>query len=318
MGAEFGSLPDQGWIDELLAQDLGKCLEYGRYLGKRYEKFDNIMWVMGGDRRPGPALERLNVIALGIKEYDKRHLFTGHVQPESSPADEFSNGGWLDVNNTYSYSIVHRRLLIDYNRTPVMATFLMESAYEGEHNSSEVQIRRQAYWSVLSGGFGHVFGNNPVHNFDAPIWRRVWPSEGGWQAAMDRPGSISMVHWGNLFRSLAWHDLIPDQKHEVVTKGLGEFRGLDYLFATYSADRKLVIVYIPTFRSIEIDLTKMSGSVVRAWWFDPRTGVSISAGDFATSGSRVFAPPTEGDWVFVLDDASKRPSPPGKTVNGQT
>ena len=77
-------------------------------------------------------------------------------------------GGWLSFNTTYNYEIVHQRLFEDYNRSPVLPTFLIESSYEGEHNSSEVQIRRQAYWSVLCGGFGHVFGNNPVWHFDGP------------------------------------------------------------------------------------------------------------------------------------------------------
>ena len=90
---------------------------------------------------------------------------TAQCYPESSSVDIFSGGGWLDFNATYSYGIVHRKLLADYNHTPTMPTFFIESTYESEHNSTEVQIRRQAYWASLCGGFGHVFGNFFIWSF---------------------------------------------------------------------------------------------------------------------------------------------------------
>ena len=162
-------------MEELLKLEPEKCLDYGRYLGKRYKDFDNIIWVMGGDRDPGRRMEKIDLIALGIKEFDQRHLFTAHAHPEHSAVDDFGGGGWLDLNATYTYEIVHEKLLQDYNRTPAMPFFLIESSYEGEHNSSEVQIRRQAYWAVLCGGFGHVMGNNPIWHFEGPT---LYPSSG--------------------------------------------------------------------------------------------------------------------------------------------
>jgi Protein of unknown function (DUF4038) len=213
---------NEGWIEELLKLEPEKCLAYGRYLGKRYKDFDNIIWLMGGDRNPGSALEKVDLIALGIREYDRRHLFTAHCHPENSAVDQYGRGGWLDFNSTYSYEIIHRKLLTDYNRNPAWPFFLIESSYEGEHNASDVQIRRQAYWSVLCGGFGHIFGNNPIWHLGGP---GLFPVKMTWQNAMDLPGSIGMMHWGRFFRSRPWFELVPDQKHEVVTAGLGEFNG---------------------------------------------------------------------------------------------
>lgn len=291
---------DDGWFEEILAEDLETCLEYGRYLGKRYKDLDNIIWLIGGDRNPEQALERVDMVALGIREYDKRHLFTAHCAPESSAADEYCSGGWLDFNTTYTYGIVHRKLLADFNRKPVMPFILIESTYEGEHNASQVQIRRQAYWAILCGGFGHVMGNRPI-----------WLFDGSWQTAMDAPGSMGMVHWRKLFSSRAWYELVPDQKHQAVTGGLGEFRGLDFLSAACTEDGSTVIAYLPTSRTITVDLSKVGGSKAKAWWFDPRTGKATSAGDFPTSGSEELTPPREGDWVLVIDDASEGLPPPG-------
>ena len=291
---------DEGWVKEALANGPEKCLDYGRYLGKRYKDFDNIIWMMGADLDPGPALEDVDTIALGIKEYDHRHLFSAECDPEHSAVDYYSGGGWLDFNTTYTYEIVHEKLLRDYSRTPAMPFILIESSYEGEHNSSEVQIRRQAYWAVLCGGFGQVMGNFPVDLLSP-----------GWQQAMDLPGSVGMMYWGRLFCSRAWFDLVPDQKHEVVTGGLGEFTGLDYLAAARTSDGSTVIAYLPTNRTITVDMSKVSGAQAIGWWFDPRTGRATAAGTFPTSGTQELTPPAQGDWVLVLDDASRRRLPPG-------
>ena len=101
-----------------------------------------------------------------------------------------------------------------------MPFFLIETTYEGEHNASEVQIRRQAYWALLCGATGQLMGNRPIWLFDP-----------GWQTAMDGAGSQDMVRLKALFTSRPWSELVPDQKHEVVVDGLGEFNGLDYLAA---------------------------------------------------------------------------------------
>ena len=179
---------DEGWYEEIQSNGIAKCREYGRYLGKRYRDFDNILWLMGGDRSPENALDEVREIALGIKEFDSRHLFSAHCAPEQSAVDGYPGESWLDVNCTYTYEIVHKKLNADYNRVPVMPFFLIESSYEGEHNSSSAQIRRQAYWAILCGGMGQLIGNRPIWLFDP-----------GWQNAMDASGSQSMVHLRNLF-----------------------------------------------------------------------------------------------------------------------
>jgi hypothetical protein len=291
---------DEGWYEEVLANGPAKCRDYGRYLGKRYKDFDNLVWLISGDRNPGEALEGVRALALGIKENDPRHLFTAHVAPEHSPVEEYPNETWLDFNTTYTYKLVHDSLLHDYNRRPLRPFILIESTYEGEHNASAVQIRRQAYWAILCGATGQIMGNRPLWLFDP-----------GWQAAMDAAGSVGTMHLKRLFESRAWHELIPDQKHVAVTAGLGEFNGLDYLAAARAYDGSTVIAYMPSRRRVAVDMAKISGSQAKAWWFDPRTGKATAIGVFPTRGARDFTPPGEGDWVLVLDDAARQLPAPG-------
>ena len=284
----------EGFYHEVLANGPERMLEYGEFLGRHYRRFDNIIWVMGGDRNPGPAREDIDMVAYGIREFDRRHLFTAHVRAESAPVEEYP-GSWLGIESTYSGSIVHQFLIKDYDRVPVKPFFLIETSYEGEHDSSPVQIRRQAYWAALSGGFGQVFGNRPI-----------WLFAPGWQQALNSTGSIDMMYWGRFFRSTRWFDLVPDQKHEVVTSGLGEFNGLDYLMAARTPDGGCVIAYIPTARTITVDMSKLSGPTARVTWMNPSTGTLQAGGQLPVVGMRRFTPPGEGDWVLRLDGGRGR------------
>lgn len=296
----------EGWIEEVLANGVEKCRAWGRYVGQRYRRFDNIVWLMGGDRNPGEALAHVNAVAAGIKEADGKHLFTAHCLPEASPAEQYGQGGWLDVNTTYSYSIVHRKLAEGYASVPVKPFVLIESTYEGEHGASAVQIRRQAYWAVLSGAAGQFVGNRPVWLFDP-----------GWEAAMDSVASLDMVRLKAVFQSRPWNRLVPDTKHETVVDGLGEFNGLDTVIAARTADGGTVMAYLPSARTVTVDMTRLRGRAVKAWWFDPRSGKSAAAGEFPGRGRRRFTPVSEGDWVLVLDDASAALEAPDEGTAGR-
>ena len=292
---------DEGWVEEALANGPEKCRNWGRYVGKRYRDFDNLVWLMGADRNPEQALDDVDAVASGIKEFDNRHLFTAGSDPEYSAVDRYAGGGWLDLNSTYTYGIVHKKLLADYNRIPVMPDFLLETTYEGEHNAPPVQIRRQAYWAILCGAAGQFFGNLPLWGFNP-----------GWENAMDATGSQDMMRVKAVFTSRPWYELMPDQKHEVVIDGLGEFNGLDYLAVARTVDGATVIAYLPTARVFTVDLSKVAGTAAQAWWYNPRNGNADAAGKFATGAKQKFAPPAEGDWVLVLDDAARKLAPPGQ------
>jgi hypothetical protein len=181
-----------------------------------------------------------------------------------------------------------------------MPFVLIESTYEGEHNASAVQIRRQAYWAILSGATGQFLGNRPMWLFDP-----------GWEQALNSVGAEDMQRLFLLFSSRPWFELVPDQKHEVVLDGLGEFNGMDYLTAARTSDGGTVIAYLPAARTITVDMAKLSGKTAAGWWFNPRSGRAASAGQFATTGRKQFTPPAEGDWVLVLDDSARNLLAPG-------
>jgi hypothetical protein len=127
--------------------------------------------MLGGDYTP-PKSDQwvVNDLARSIGEEDHTHLMTAHHSPESSAVAAFGEQEWLDVNTVYGYDkTIFRAMLAEYGRKPVRPFVLLETTYEGEHDSTPDQIRRQAYWAMLGGACGQFFGNNPIWHFDGPV-----------------------------------------------------------------------------------------------------------------------------------------------------
>lgn len=82
-------------------------------------------------------------------------------------------------------------------------------------------------------------------------------------------------------------------------------RGDGYLFVYSGAGIKLTV-----------NMGKISGQQVKAYWYNPRNGAVTEIGIFDNTGTREFVPQYEGfgsDWVLVLDDVAKGFSSPGAT-----
>ncbi len=279
----------EGWYYEVVGTGVDGCRRYGEYLGRRFGRYANIIWCIGGDWDPDAARPGLDAIAAGIRATGPGHLFTAHVRPETSAIEAFAGSDWLDVNFTYSYGIVHRSLLADWQRDPVMPFLLIESTYEGEHNASDLQIRRQAWWSVLCGATGQCMGNNPI-----------WLFWDGWQAAMELPASEAMARWGAFFRALDWTALVPDTEYRLVTTGLGEVRGLDRVTAAATPDGRLGVAYLPVQRPVTVDLGALAAGSVAVTWFEPATGQQRSGGTLRAAGEVTLVPPFPEDSALLL------------------
>ncbi|MGA8185558.1 MAG: putative collagen-binding domain-containing protein, partial [Terriglobia bacterium] len=163
-----------------------------------------------------------------------------------------------------------------------------------------------AYWSLLGGASGHFYGGGG----SSPLWD--FPS--GWQNALDSPGSMSMFYFGRLLRSRRWDLLVPDYDHTVLTAGYGDINGADYAPAARTSDGQTVIIYAPTQRTLSVAMDKISGTAAMGWWFDPSGGTGTFLGVYPTTGTHDFTPPSNDDWVLVLDDEAAGLGAPGQRV----
>jgi hypothetical protein len=225
--------------------------------------------------------------------------------------DVWPNEAWLNINNIYTSRDAHSAALAQFNRTGAKRPFfLVETYYENEHSSTPLSLRRQAYWTVLSGGIvGHIFGNCPVWNFNAPSGSRFCAG-GTWQWQLGSAGSRTLAYVGRLFASRAFWKLVPDWGHSALTAGFQS--GATYAAAARASDGSSIIAYIPTGRAVSVNLSQIAGASCRAWWFNPRTAVATLIDTYPIAlGTMSFTPPDTNDWVLVLDSASLNLPAPG-------
>lgn len=300
------------------AQGAEKCRDFGRWLGRRYARHHHLLWILGGDNDPGSARDHYRALAHGLKGAAPHQLLTYHAASSLSSTDAWPGEEWIDVSMIYTYfrgfnkawnreqPDVYEVGWEEYSRAPARPFFLGESTYEGEHEAwgSALQARKQAYWAILSGGIGHAYGS--------PNWR----CEAGWREGLQRPGAISLGHLRRLFESRPWWLLAPDQGHRFVSAGHGIIATNDYAVAALATDGSFGIAYLPSPRTLTVDLTRLTGSRVRAWWFNPATGHASPIAKVAKESTCTFTPPAreeDADWVLVVDDAARRHSPPGQS-----
>lgn len=292
MGYGGGS---QGWYRDMRATGESKLRNYGRFVANRFRAYDNILWVHGGDFNP-PERSLLRAVANGILDVDKRWLHTFHGSRGTSALGYLGNSEpWLTVNSIYAdENTVVAEALREHARSS-MPFFLIEARYEHEGGSTEATIRAQAYQAVLSGGAGHLMGNKPVWKFDR-----------GWQSAMGSPGARTLSHLRSLFESVSWWTLRPDADKTLLTKGAGE--RADQAVAARASDGAFALVYVPSARTLTVNLGKLAGPSVRARWYDPTAGsyTILPGSPFRAAGSMAYASPGHntngfGDWVLVLE-----------------
>ncbi len=314
-----------GWLTTMQDNGTNNCRAYGRYLGNRYKDFTNIVWMSGNDFQNWPdsnADAVVTTVASGIRDTDTNHIHTVELNYLTSGSLDDTN--WVPIislNASYTYYATYAQVLNDYNRTNFLPVFLVEANYEFESLQGPVTtaplLRRQEYWTILSGATGQLYGSH-----------YTWRFASGWQSFLDSPGALQMPSVKALFEPRAWYNLVPDQTHTVLTAGYGTYSTTnsvadnDYASAARTADGSLVIVYMPTSRTITVDMTKLAGPVT-ARWYDPSNGayLSIAGSPFPNIGTRNFIPPGnnadgDGDWVLVLETEPTPPAVTGITLTG--
>lgn len=277
-----------------------KSRQFGRYLGNRYGKFNNLLWIMGGDNDPHGDRAAIREMAQAIRAAAPHHLFTYHAASSHSSTDLWPNEAWLDVPMVYTYfrgfpktwnpvqPDVYEVCYTEYRKAPVKPFFLGESTYEGEHEEmgSALQARKQAYWAMLSGAMGHAYGS--------PLWK----FSPGWQQYLHLPGASSLLHLRRFFASLPWYTLTPDIAGELVTAGSGPYAANAYVTAARSTDGKIAVIYLPAGNALTVDLSKLAAKKLQAGWFNPRTGKNTSIGTYTNRQAVQFQSPDGQDWVL--------------------
>lgn len=319
--------------------------EYGYWLGNRYRNRKNIVWCLGGDRHPVHKGEDFRQIwrkmAQGIaravtgtkirwnetSEYWKKILITYHPTisddpPAYSSSEYFRDDPWLSINmlqsghrdNVRNYDAIYA----DYYVVPVKPVWDGEPNYEDWKISTvpgEIKryheawnVRKRAYWSVLAGAFGHTYGHSCIWGMEDEKTKDGEELKYTWKEALNRPGAFQMGYMKRLFSQPDFLKSHPCQEMLICLDNYLDIRKQIRL----ADDRSFAYLYFTSGGSVVIDLSKMSGEIIKGWWFNPRDGKyynqnnELSDENFFISREKkelTFQTPTYGiakDWVLVL------------------
>ena len=325
-GDKIASEFNWGSGPQVLNQDNSRA--YGRWLAQRYSSRPNLIWVLGGDRQGADNLAAWREMAAGIQEIDAgRHLMTFH------PLGGCSSRMWFENDPWHAFSMIQtghgkntdvwNRIEYDWRDVPTMPALNAESTYEDHAYNHDVtqgfaddyDVRKNLYWSMLAGAFGHTYGCYPNWQFYAPGRDSFGHTQRYWTEGLDLPGAWDIQHARTLLEARPMATRRPD----LALLASNSFGGGDHIVGARAKDNAYALVYSASGREFTVNLARLDCPRVKAWWYDPREGTSTSAGEYlrpAGGGfTAQFTPPSTGkDWLLVLDDAARGFASPGRLI----
>jgi hypothetical protein len=320
---------------------------YGKFLGARYRD-KPVIWILGGDWFFVGYEEVWRSMAAGLTEGEdgRKQLMTFHQKPRAPLLQE----PWLSFHMIQTSHTIWNRsydlIASDWDRVPAKPIVMGEGGYEGiadhtmetVHKIDAADVRRIAYCAFFAGAAGYTYGAQGVWNHRGPNTRSQsaantppipasgpgrWGDSPPWEEALQLPGAEQMRYLRALLESRPMLERVPDQW--MIAED--QLSTVNRIQATRAADGSYAFIYTASGAKLRIQMIdhgdafpffhKLSGNMIRAYWYDPRKGTSQSIGEFEKVAFRDFTPPSSGpgnDWVLVLDDASKAYPEPGKSL----
>lgn len=303
---------------------------YGYFLGERYKRFPNIIWMVGGDRpATTDSIDRRPVwraMVKGIREGGGTDaLVTYHPAGESSSTKFWGDEQLLDFHTLQSG---HRKrdlpvwemIQHDFNRIPATPILDAEPNYEDHAINwkaengyfTDYDVRKQAYRSVFAGGTGVTYGNHAIWQFYQPGFAPVTDVDRFWTAALDRPGASQMIYLKELVLSRPALTRVPDQA--IIRKGQGAAG--EYITAYRDEAGTYAMLYLPVGKRVVVGTGWCSAAELTGWWYNPRNGDAQLIGKLNRQDQLAFTAPTQGngnDWVLVLENAQTYRAAPGSS-----
>jgi hypothetical protein len=297
---------------------------YGKWIGNRYKKSQNIIWILGGDR-PSKSDSTdwtpvWRAMAKGIKEgTENKCIITYHPSGGSYSTSQFlQNESWLDINMIQSghggghdvacWNLIKR----DRSMLPAKPTLDAEPNYEDhpvnpwpKWNTDSgyyraYDVRKQLYRSVFAGACGVTYGHHSIWQFMSAYEEAINYPDRGWINALDRPGASQAGYLKNLIQSRPFMNRIADSTLIMEPAGI---KG-DHIESFRAADSSFAMIYLPVGRSATLNTSIFKHSEIMVWWFNPREN-TIVKGLIEKKPAMLFTTPSLGignDWVMIIDD----------------
>ena len=318
----WGNVVKDGKLNEQNAE------AYTNFLIEKFARFPNICWVLGGDIRGDANFGVWDKMGALFKAKDSARLVSYHPFGRTCSSYWFQDCEWLDFHmfqsghrrsdqrqlNAWDEAVFaepwfgeesYRYVQENLNKLPKRPILDGEPSYEmipqGLHNPSEPywqahHVRRYAYWSVLSGAAGHIYGHNAIIQFFGTGSDPVYGALETWDLSIHDVGSSHMQIMKNLLEEIDFANSKPMQN--VV------FAKSDFNAAFGNKRHVLIYSYSGKPFSVNAVAGETEGEF-EGYWIDPCSGVRSYLGNVKLDGKPVeFSPPNKktdfNDWLLHL------------------
>lgn len=284
LGLYMGILPTWGdkfnriWGAGPEVFDPDNAYIYGRFLGERLREFENVVWILGGDR-PLTCPRHHGVIdgmARGLREGDGgKFLLTFHPCGNTSSSALVGDRDWIDFHmlqsgHSWPRTPCYELMAADWARTPQKPVMDGEPCYEDHPVDFDprngyydgVDTRLAAYRNLLSGACGNTYGHHAVWQMNTDP-SPYCPNR--WQDVLRRPGAENIRLYRQFVEQNDFAALHP------VCDAVADNRA-GALYVAAMAGEGEAVLYLPTGGPVALNLPALGFTPARCRVFEPETG----------------------------------------------
>jgi hypothetical protein len=258
-----------------------KARPWARWVAQRYRDVPNLVWSMYPRAEAG-YIPICRELAAGLQDGDDgAHLISVHPDPSVASSSFLHQEPWLAFNmiqTCIDYEKIIECVWADYARLPVKPVVMAEGGYEGVEFGrlqTAYEVRMQAYWSQLAGGY-HVYGHN-----------ESWQNPRLWREWIGAPGAEGMPVFRQVITSLAgWWQAFPVQAAKLVPGPVIHQPESGLNAALRSKEPAWLLVYLsqPCRFTLRQPVTVGPGNP-KISWIAPQTGQQIPVANLSAEGS---------------------------------
>ncbi len=214
-------------------------------------------------------LKKWGRIASYIKENDREHLLTVHIQSRISARKLFKNASWLDINSIQSGHSKDMagfmRSILEEESKEKLPIINLEPWYEGILGNFDEYYQRIAFWfCILSGANGHSYGAHGVWQMaDGDNFMRHWGNS-DWKTSIQFTGAKQLGLARKFIERYDWWKLKPELnidtklwKNDALNRPIAAKIGSEQMF-----------IYFPDFRNADNSLITFP-NILKAVWVNP-------------------------------------------------
>lgn len=280
----------QSWNTVFDAQKQDAWKQYGTYVGKRFAKYSNIIWIVSEEEYQSAS--QFKAISEGIRaESDGQILASLNTCSPTSVNDSSPNHSDLKfIIPDSTVTPAEYAALANWQKNSAEAALrpflIANSEFPKEITDQSTLIRNQAYQSILSSaaGFCHM---STIKNFN-PTWK----------VNIGKDGAEYIHQLVKILKGIPWEYMQPDTPDLLVDSLDKAEIGIVSL-----SNKRMAMLYIPTSRPVRLDLKHLEGSEFGAVWYSPRTGKRWSGRNLKADEEAVVQPPDsqpQWDWILLI------------------